>query len=428
MSHPTTHARPVMPDRAPDPATIVLPALGHLEPAAKALPALGCREPVTEILPVIGQAQPAVTRQVVCLIPAYNEQDCIAATVESLYAQTRESDLIVVLANNCTDATAARVRSLFLPGVVVEELQFPGMRAKAKAHALNYGWRTYCQDAYMVVGVDADTIIPPNAVSDWLAEMEADPQLGGSSSKFTMLGSDWLTRLQRSEFSRWSQTSIRRGHTSVLAGTGCAVRGAAMAAVAARDDREGPWYYGSSVEDFELTYRIRQAGWRCQVSPTVPAYTDSMKTLQALWGQRMKWSVGTVEDLLSFGINRLTIRDWGQQLLGLLSAIIRILWVLLWVTGAITGQLHPNWTWWGFTALFIVLDFIAALKIPGRDKTDVLLAVILIPNEVFAWMRAGWFLASWWLVLTGRASKRNLWAAQYTAEEGATDRSAVAAG
>ena len=179
----------------------------------------------------------------------------------------------------------------------------------------------------------------------------------------------------------------------------------------------------STVEDFEMTYRVRELGWRCQVSPTVPAYTDSMKTLTALWNQRIKWSAGTVEDLLSFGVNRLTIRDWGQQALGLMSAIVRILWVLLWVVGAATGQLHPNWTWWAFTALFIVLDFVAALKIPGRDKTDVFLAVILIPNEIFAWMRAGWFIASWWLVMTGRARNRNLWAAQYTAEGMDAERS-----
>ena len=108
-----------------------------------------------------------------------------------------------------------------------------------------------------------------------------------------MLGSDWLTRLQRSEFARWSQTSLQRGHTSVLAGTGCAIRGEALRAVAARHDREGPWTYNSSVEDFELTFRIRHRGWRCHVSPTVPAYTDSMKTIHALWAQRMKWQVGT---------------------------------------------------------------------------------------------------------------------------------------
>jgi len=353
-------------------------------------------------------------RKIVALIPAYNEQASIVATVESLHNQTRPPDLIVVAANNCTDRTVELARAI--PGTVVEDLQFPDMKAKAKAHALNYAWDKYAKDAYMVIGLDADTVMPPNAVADWLHEMETSPDLGGSSSQFTMLGDDWLTRLQRSEFSRWSQTSIKKGFTSVLAGTGCAIRGEAMREVAMLPDREGPWSYTSAVEDFELTYQVRRHGWRCQVSPTVPAYTDSMKTIHALWGQRMKWSVGTVRDLLGFGFNKLTYRDWGQQALGLLSAFIRILWVLLWVAGGITGELHPNWTWWVFTGYFAVMDFIASMKIPGRDKTDVLMAVLLVPNELFSWIRAGWFLASWWSVLTGRDKNRNLWAAQYSAE------------
>jgi glycosyltransferase involved in cell wall biosynthesis len=77
--------------------------------------------------------------RIVCLIPAYNEEESIVRTVESLRRQTRVPDLIVVLANNCTDRTAERVRSTFLPGVITEDLQFPGMSGKAKAHALNYG-------------------------------------------------------------------------------------------------------------------------------------------------------------------------------------------------------------------------------------------------------------------------------------------------
>ena len=75
--------------------------------------------------------------RIVCLIPAYNEEESIVRTVESLRHQTRVPDLIVVLANNCTDHTAERVRSRYLPGVITEDLQVP--RDHAKSRALNYG-------------------------------------------------------------------------------------------------------------------------------------------------------------------------------------------------------------------------------------------------------------------------------------------------
>jgi len=352
--------------------------------------------------------------QVVALIPAHNEEASIGATVESLLMQTRVPDRIVVIPNNCDDRTA-EVASAY--PITVLEIKH---NQHGKSSALNLGWQCYARDAFMVVCIDADTVMPPNAVADWLAEMEADVRLGGSSSKFTMLGNDWLTRLQRSEFARWSQTSLQRGHTSVLAGTGCAIRGEALRAVVARHDRDGPWSYNSTVEDFELTFRIRQRGWRCRVSPTVPAYTDSMKTIHALWAQRMKWQVGTVQDLLTFGFSRLTLRDWVQQGLGLLSALVRGIWIILWTVGASTGWLHPNWTWWAFPALFAVMDLATSLKIPGRDWVDVLMGALLLPNELFAWLRAGWFIASWSLVLSGRDNSKDLWAAQYAAEAALT--------
>ena len=44
--------------------------------------------------------------RIVALVPAYNEEETIAKAVSSLLNQTREIDLIVVVANNCHDGTA----------------------------------------------------------------------------------------------------------------------------------------------------------------------------------------------------------------------------------------------------------------------------------------------------------------------------------
>jgi biofilm PGA synthesis N-glycosyltransferase PgaC len=188
----------------------------------------------------------------------------------------------------------------------------------------------------LLVTLDADTVLPPSAVGEWEREFLADPTLAGSSSKFTMSGSKPLVRLQRFEFAMWTDAALRRGSTTVLAGTGGCIRNEALKMVAARDDGDGPWSYHSQVEDFELTYRIRDLGYRCQVSPTVRAYTDAMDTVRSLWGQRMKWQVGTVEDLLHLGVNRLTRLDWRQQVAGLLAALVRVGWVVLMIWGTRT--------------------------------------------------------------------------------------------
>jgi len=378
--------------------------------------------PVAEQAMQIAAQRPTSTLRVVSLIPAHNESADIAATIEALLLQQRRPDLVVVIPNGCTDDTAAIARRY-----PVTVLELPVLQHK-KSEALNIAWQRYCQDADVVICLDGDTVLPPNAVGDWEQEYLLDRPtggtgnisrpLGGSSSKFTMLGDHFLTRLQRAEFARWTDTALRRGWTSVLAGTGCAISGDALRTVAAQDGREGPWTYTSQVEDFELTYAIRRLGYRCQVSPQVRAYTDSMKSVRALWGQRMKWQCGTVEDLLAIGVNRLTVVDWWQQIAGLGAALSRLLWVVVVVAQIALGQFHFVLFWWLVPVLFAAVDVKAALRIPHRDRKDVVLAALLLPGEFFSWLRAGWFLAAWFDVLKSKVTgnRKDRWKMQYKAE------------
>ncbi len=360
-------------------------------------------------------AAPASDPRVVVLVPAYNEAESIADTLNGLMLQTRLPDLIVVIPNGCTDNTAERARAY--PVTVME---LPRLEHR-KSEALNRAWNEYARDADVLVCLDADTVLPENAVEAWTSEFSGveSAHLGGSSSKFTMQDPGFLSRLQKAEFATWTDESLRRGSTHVLAGTGCAINNAVLREIAARDDREGPWVYTSQVEDFELTYRIRELGYKCQVSPSVRAYTDSMKTIRALWGQRMKWQVGTVEDLLDLGLNRLTLRDWAQQAMGLLGIFLKLLWLFVMVTSIALGAFQFILFWWIVPILFIALDIKRTFRIPHMDWKDLLIAATFFPQELFMWLRAGWFFASWWAVFSSKITRRRVdrWEAQYTAEE-----------
>lgn len=132
----------------------------------------------------------------------------------------------------------------------------------------------------------------------------------------------------------------------------------------------------------------------------------------------MKWQVGTVEDLLRIGMNRLTLFDWWQQVAGLFAAFSRVLW---WVWIALLLCLHAfafQWFWAAAAVLFIVVDVKQSFRIPHRDRKDVLMTFLLVPSEIFSTLRAGWFIASWTAVavskLTGRRKDR--WQLQYVAE------------
>lgn len=370
---------------------------------------------------IINKTERPLVATIVALIPAYNEEESIGATIEALLTQTRTPDHIVVIPNGCSDRTADIARSYQLHSRPLTVMELPKLEHK-KSEALNRAWNEYARDADIVICLDADTILPANAMEDWEKEMSTDEWLGGSSSKFTMLGSNFWTRLQRSEFAKWTDTALRRGYTTVLAGTGCAISGKALREVVDDTGQEGPWSYDSQVEDFELTYQIRKRGYRCHVSPTVRAYTDSMKNLRALWGQRMKWQVGTVEDLLTLGVNKLTLVDWWQQSVGLFMASIRALWMVLIALQMTMGLFRFDLIWWIIVPLlFAIGEGVMAFRIPHKDKTDVLMGFLIVPSEIFATVRSAWFVAAWgevlWSKLSG--SRKDRWELQYTAEESA---------
>ncbi len=380
---------------------------------------------------------------VVALCPAYNEENSIAATVDALLAQTRKIDRIVLIPNGCVDATADICRRYEEEHDNVVVLELPKLDRR-KPEALNRGWARYARDADFVISLDADTHFPPTTVEGWLTDFDhadrlygADPQryplLGGFASKATMPKQDILGRLQAAEFAEWTDTGLIRGYTTVLPGTGSMLRGEALRRVAIDTtwqpttpelDHDLPpravWSHASMVEDFELTTRIRAAGYLCRVSPRVRVMTDSMDRLGPLWQQRLKWAGGTVEELLDSGLNRLTMVDWGQQALGFVMLLVRLFWVGLIVAQAAFGVLAFHWFWWvAYPMTFALAKLYLATRIPHYNRKDLWLAAAFVPHELFGWLRVAWFTVSWCDVLWTRVTRRekkDRWALQYQAE------------
>jgi poly-beta-1,6-N-acetyl-D-glucosamine synthase len=381
------------------------------------------------------------------LIAAHNEELSIGATVDSVLQQERQANRIVVAVDNCTDATAAVALSRSVPDSAPVFVYSTIDNTKKKSGALNQAWALTRSRTDLFICIDADTVLPPNALKDWEDEFIRDENIAGCSAKFTMLSSQELKalardgqvpeaagelprltfrermwcRMQKAEFAKWTDTALaRKGRwTSVLAGTACAIRASALEEVVSHRPERGeealPWTYNSEVEDFELTYRLRELGYECRVSADVRAYTGAMLALRTLWAQRLKWQVGTVRDLKVIGMNRLTFIDWWQQFLGFITAVLRVAWVGLFILGIfLTGHVHVLRFWWVFPIVFIACDVREALRMPHRSWADVVTAAVLLPQELFAWLRAAWFTWSWIEVMTGRT--RDRWALQIQAE------------
>jgi poly-beta-1,6-N-acetyl-D-glucosamine synthase len=346
---------------------------------------------------------------IVAFIPAHNEEQDIAVSICSLLAQNRKLDRIVVVSDNSTDRTA-EIASQY-PVTVIETRG----NTHRKAGALNRAWHMFGQDADLFVCIDGDTELPPESAAEWEQEFLQNPALGGSSSQPVMRGNNFLQRMQRLEFTKSATMSLSRGWCRVVSGTGCAFRAEALKDAARVPGQEGPWSYASVVEDYHLTYRLREAGWQCHMSPTVWCWTGSMPNLISLWHQRIKWTAGICGDLLSFGINRLNRREWLQQAYQALCIMFWIVWYAVNGTEIATGKYHFIWQWWvPILIAMSVFEMIHVTRMRKRDWKDFVLAGLLIEIYTYAILCAAWSIVSWFKVL--RARMGDLWAPQYRAE------------
>src|SRR5205807_7587896 len=125
----------------------------EMTPARAAAPAESAVDDLGIALLALPRA--SATGRVVAVIPAYNEEASIALALDSLAAQDRRPDLIVVVGDNCTDGTAEVVNARG-DAVMVSSVANPHKKAGALNQVL-------------------DRILPLLEDDDGLLVMDADP-------------------------------------------------------------------------------------------------------------------------------------------------------------------------------------------------------------------------------------------------------------
>lgn len=349
-------------------------------------------------------------RRIIAIVPAYNEAASIAATVAGLREQWAPAlDDIVVVPNNCSDATAAEARAA---GATV--LEYPGRNPHKKAGALNWALGRivpYLADDDMVLVTDADSILDrdftQHAVRALLrptltphrADRKRRPPVGAACAQFRTARepAGLLARVQRNEYERFARQVNRRGDNAlVLSGVATVFLVGAIRHVTAERGHRLPGHPGefyhrdTATEDIELTFAFRALGYRPMAPAGARAQTDIMPTRRALADQRLRWQRGMLDSLRLYGITRATAVDAAKQVgiyLGSLAAPAYLAF-LAYVT-ATTGHVPFSWTWAPITVVFVAERVWTVRANPWRD---LLLAASLLPE----WAYEQWRSAVYW--------------------------------
>jgi cellulose synthase/poly-beta-1,6-N-acetylglucosamine synthase-like glycosyltransferase/peptidoglycan/xylan/chitin deacetylase (PgdA/CDA1 family) len=228
---------------------------------------------------------PSVDEPVSVIVPAFNEQETIAATVRSLSAATHATVEIIVVDDQSTDATAATVEALGIENVRVVRVPSGG-----KATALNTGVALARHD--LIVMIDADTMVEPDAIHE-VVQPFADPAIGAVAGN-VKVGN------RRRLLGRWQHIEYVIGFSldrRLYDAMGCipTIPGALGAFRRAALEQVGGLSTDTLAEDTDLTMAILRAGWRVVYQATAKARTEAPATMRQLTQQRYRWSYGTMQ-------------------------------------------------------------------------------------------------------------------------------------
>jgi cellulose synthase/poly-beta-1,6-N-acetylglucosamine synthase-like glycosyltransferase len=298
------------------------------------------------------------------LVPAHNEGACILPTLHNLKQQLASGDQLIVIADNCTDDTAAHATAAGATVIVRDD-----DRRRGKGYALDFGVRFLeRQDApEVVVIVDADCLLHAKTL-DILATQALEKNRPVQALYLMSSPEGAGLKAQIAEFA-WEVKNHARALGYRALGLPCQLMGTGMAF---------PWELiaqaniasGHIVEDLKLGLDFaeqRKPPFFCPqavVTSVFPLNTEGMQT------QRTRWEHGhlgmivkegpamIVRGISGFNVGLLALAlDMCVPPLALLTLFAAALAFISMILALITGTLMP----WGLGILLFVLLALAVM-------------------------------------------------------------------
>lgn len=228
------------------------------------------------------------TDRISVIVPAYNEEKSIAASIESLLTQDFGNYEVLVVDDGSTDGTYAAAKRYEGDRVRVIHQDNRG-----KAEALNTGIRA--ASGTIVLTVDADTRLNRGALAALAGRFSSDPRLGGLSGNVKVDSPrGFLQRLQEAEYT--TGIGLNRKGQSMLASV--MIVPGPIAAFRKKAVEKVSYFSGRTfAEDFDITLAILRERYRVEYEDKAIAYTIAPKGVEDLLKQRRRWYRGMMQVL-----------------------------------------------------------------------------------------------------------------------------------
>ncbi len=225
------------------------------------------------------------------VIVSWNTRDLLRDCLKSVQASAGVTTRVIVVDNASADGSADMVRQEFPDVTVIANTDNLGFPAANNQGFRALGFEQGCGDDVprYALALNPDTVLPPDALRDMVAYMDADERIGAAGPRLVMLDGQLDMACRRSfptpeisfyrmvglsslfphsrRFGRYNMTYLDpdiETEVDSVVGAFMMVRRAAIQRVGLFDDVF--FMYG---EDLDWAYRIKQAGWIVMYNPRV---------------------------------------------------------------------------------------------------------------------------------------------------------------
>jgi 1,2-diacylglycerol 3-beta-glucosyltransferase len=221
------------------------------------------------------------------IVPAHNEESVIGAVVASLQGIDWPADQfrIVVVADNCTDATATIAAAA---GATV--MQRLDQAQRGKGYALDFAFKASRQRGWAdaLVVIDADAEVSPNILEAFACRLEQGEHAVQAHYGVSNTNASWRTRLLSIAKAAFhivrSRGRERLGLSCGIRGNGWAVTHSLLAKV--------PYQAFSLTEDLEYGIDLGMAGYRVAYADEAHSDAEMVSGEKDSRKQRQRWEQG----------------------------------------------------------------------------------------------------------------------------------------
>jgi cellulose synthase/poly-beta-1,6-N-acetylglucosamine synthase-like glycosyltransferase len=316
------------------------------------------------------------SQQLAIIVPAHNEELLVGRAVKSLRASGGPEQKILVVAHNCSDATAANARA-----AGGEVLVYNDSEARGKGFALRYGFEHALRAGFgAVMVVDADSIVTTNTLAEVKAAFASGARVLQCRYEMESTTERANTRLAALAFRGFNvvrpRGRERLGFSAGILGNGFAIVREVLEAI--------PYDAFSVVEDLEYHLHLVMAGERVRYIDAAVISADFPESKAGESVQRSRWEGGRL----------LTARTWALPIMGkILRGKLRLLEPLCDLTGlplafgvfalVVAACIPLVWLrWYAAASLLVVLGHVLTAAWAGPDFLKTLQLLALAPLYV----------------------------------------------